>query len=266
MIFAALLFVAGNAFSQNPVADSSFEAGTPSTAWTELSTNFGTPLCDANCGTCGGPCASHSGLWYVWFGGYTGGLEAGAVTQNVTIPSGVSGVLTFWYKLAIASGLDVDTMGVMIGTTPVFMSTNADSLLYANYTQISIPITPYLGTSQLLSFGARTHGGEVTNFLIDDITIKVTGGIGVSTNHLLTGLNIYPNPTTDFVNIEVSAPVVTDYKISMYNLQGQKVYEREYSQFNNGRIEIDTRGFAKGTYQLVIDNGFENTIEKIMVQ
>lgn len=68
----------------NPVGDPSFEAGTPNPAWSEESTNFGTPVCDATCGAS----LARTGAWWVWFGGYNGGVENGAVTQPaVSIPS-----------------------------------------------------------------------------------------------------------------------------------------------------------------------------------
>ncbi|MCB0785431.1 MAG: hypothetical protein KDB87_08920, partial [Flavobacteriales bacterium] len=69
LVAAATLF----AFTSSAqINDGGFEGGAGGGAWTEASTNFGTPLCDAGCGTCGGPCVSRTGTWYVWFGGAGG--------------------------------------------------------------------------------------------------------------------------------------------------------------------------------------------------
>ena len=36
--------------------DAGFEFGTDASGWDQFSTNFGTPICDAGCGACGGGC------------------------------------------------------------------------------------------------------------------------------------------------------------------------------------------------------------------
>ena len=43
------------------IVDGSFEAGIPNPNWTETSTNFGTPLCDASCGTGSGTAGPRTG-------------------------------------------------------------------------------------------------------------------------------------------------------------------------------------------------------------
>lgn len=69
----------------NPVADPSFESGTPNPSWAETSTNFGSPLCSP--GTCGFA-GARTGSWWAWFGGIDGMLEEGSLTQSaVAIPT-----------------------------------------------------------------------------------------------------------------------------------------------------------------------------------
>lgn len=93
MIFMA---AASIGFAQIEVPDSSFEAGTPNSYWTEASTNFGTPICEFSvCGNCGGGCVAHSGSYFAWFGGY-GAFEEGSVDQDISFLSGSSATLTFW--------------------------------------------------------------------------------------------------------------------------------------------------------------------------
>ena len=82
------------------VADPGFEGGTPNAFWTEASTNFGTPICDAvSCGT-GGGTGPHGGTFWVWFGGIDA-VEEGSMSQSVTIPAGVSASLTFFLEMPV---------------------------------------------------------------------------------------------------------------------------------------------------------------------
>jgi hypothetical protein len=68
----------------NPVADPSFEAGTPNPSWDEASTNFGTPLCSP--GSCGAT-GARSGTWWAWYGG-TSNVENASLAQNaIAVPT-----------------------------------------------------------------------------------------------------------------------------------------------------------------------------------
>lgn len=75
----------------NTFEDPSFEGGAGGGFWSEFSTLFGTPLCDAgSCGTGGGTAGPLTGDWWAWFGGSGAGGEEGWVEQTVTIESGTA--------------------------------------------------------------------------------------------------------------------------------------------------------------------------------
>ncbi|MEI6122521.1 MAG: T9SS type A sorting domain-containing protein [Bacteroidota bacterium] len=281
LCLATILLVGNSVYSQvvNQIADSSFEAGSTGTAWSGTNVNpayTSNPICSnvvgsANfCGDCGGFCIGHTGNWYVWLGGWAGwggGLTQGYVSQSVYVPNSTPAYLQFWYKMPIYSKLDKDTVSLLIDYVPIWMSTNADSNIYKNYTKITIPLNTYANnTTHNLTFGARTHGLEVTNFIFDDISIITHSGVGISTNYLLEGINIYPNPTTEKIIIDVNAPISADYNVIMYNMQGQKVFEKDYINYNNSKIEISTSTIAKGAYSLVIDSKIKRIVEKIIVE
>ena len=63
-------------------------------------------------------------------------------------------------------------------------------------------------------------------------------------------LNIYPNPSHDFVNIESS---LSNYEIQIFDLMGKQVYSSESIQNNT---KIDVSDFEAGTY-IIITNGLE---------
>ena len=262
-IIAALFAVAVNA--QNIVADSSFEAGTPSTAWHEYSTNYGTPLCDANCGTCGGPCAPHSGSWYAWFGGVAG-AEEGELSQLVTIPTGTVATLSFYIMVPIGATAAPDTFEVWYGANKLFQATNADTTLYGAYTKIDVSMTPYLGTSDSLVFYCNFNSGETTNVLIDDISLRTASGSGLVENHMLEGIEVYPNPATEHVYVNVNSPKTVDINISMYDMNGKLVIAESYPGVDSKKIDVNTSNLTKGTYYLVVNNGSENLSHKIVVE
>lgn len=66
------------------VPDGGFELGRPNPIWVEASTNAGSPLCDASCGTIFGTVGPNSGDWFAWFGGFAS-TEIGSVQQSLDI-------------------------------------------------------------------------------------------------------------------------------------------------------------------------------------
>lgn len=152
-------------------SDGGFEAGSPSPVWTEASTNFGTPICNAVCG--GGGAAQRSGDWWAWFGG-TPNFEAGTVSQDVFLaPQDTT--LSFWLTNdgCDSDPMDADFFTIEIDGTPVFFrdenSNLCDDQLYSRYL---VDISAFAdGASHEFVFTGTTHGPGVSNFFLDDVQI-----------------------------------------------------------------------------------------------
>lgn len=261
--FIFTLAFVGSVMGQNLIQDPGFEAGTPSTAWTEASTNFGTPLCDqATCGNCGGPCVPHNGQWFAWFGGAGGAVETGSLIQSVTIPNSTSATLKFWYKTPYTAANTNDYFKVFMDGNVIWSSTNADSSTYKNaYVEVSVNVASYAnGQSHTLKFEGYESGSGTTNMLLDDITLSVQAGL--YTNYLDEGITVYPNPTSDFLNIEFARQASNDLVVYLYDVNGKLVFEQIRQ---DAKMSVDLRNFAKGTYFLRIGNDKVNVVAKRIV-
>lgn len=173
----------GASCSSAIVLDCGFESGTPSSSWSEASTNFGTPICDTgSCGTGGAPIGPNSGAFWVWFGGI-GAFEEGSVSQSVTIPAALTGTLSFYFMAPVCSGDAPDFVEATIDGTTVW-SVDATNATYCNintaYTQISVDVSAYAdGGSHTLAFHSVVNGvSGTTNFWIDDIDLVTAGSPG----------------------------------------------------------------------------------------
>jgi hypothetical protein len=158
------------------VADGGFEAGTPSGAWNEASTHFGTPLCDL--GTCGAGSGTgpRTGDWWAWFGGAEA-YEESAVDQQVALPEGAA-TLGFWLEIPAAhvpAQLDV-----LLDDDVIFSATESDRGSYGIYSRVERDVSAYAdGGAHTLRFAAQEHGaagGSVTSFFVDDVTLDVLPG------------------------------------------------------------------------------------------
>jgi hypothetical protein len=164
--------------------DPSFEAGTPSTAWTEFSTNFGTPLCNPDpniCGTGGGSAAPRTGLWWAWFGGATA-YEHGYLEQTVTIPSG-SATLEFYLWNGASSGTGNDYLSAKIDGNVVFTVLEGNPIYTGGYVLVSVDISTYAnGASHVLRLESEQFTATTTNFSVDDVALLAGGGGGGDCN------------------------------------------------------------------------------------
>ena len=104
----------------NVIADGTFEAGAPWTAWTtQTSTNFGTPNCDAGCGTGGGTAGGFGGSAnWAWFGG-TASAETATAGQTVVIASGGAATLSFQMWIGAVNTPFTDVLNVRVDGTIV---------------------------------------------------------------------------------------------------------------------------------------------------
>lgn len=174
----------GGSCSNSIVLDCSFESGTPSSNWTEASSNFGTPICDtAGCGTGGAPIGPHSGSFWVWFGGI-GSFEEGSVTQSIVIPAAATGTLTFFYMAPVCNGDATDIVEATMDGAQLWSSNGADATycdIDTAYSQISVDVSAYAnGASHTLEFHSVINGagGVGSNFFIDDIDLVTAGTPG----------------------------------------------------------------------------------------
>lgn len=74
-------------------------------------------------------------------------------------------------------------------------------------------------------------------------------------------LAVYPNPASNIVHIIASK--TGNKKITMLDVTGRTVFEKITSE---SQIEINTAGYANGTYLLQVNDGLTNSTLKIIVQ
>jgi hypothetical protein len=68
----------------------------------------------------------------------------------------------------------------------------------------------------------------------------------------LNEFKIFPNPTSDFLKVEVKN-MKNDALLRLMDLNGRLVYSRSLAQLDDSQLSIDMRGFSKGVYILSIE-------------
>jgi hypothetical protein len=237
-------------FAQTEVLlDNSIEAAS---TWTSTSTNFGSVLCtNATCGNCGGPCGPHTGTQYAWFGGAGGAAETGTLSQNFSVTTAGTGVLSFYFRTPMVPGVLGDTFTAVVDGNTVFTATPADSNQYQDaYTQVVIPLGNLTAGSHDIVFTGTESSVGTFNQLLDDISILV-GSVNVEELFLDEYVTMSQNMMNNEVVVSTNFPTEIDMRVIIYDQTGKQVYVQMMNNAKNSTLTISTADLAAGTY--VID-------------
>ena len=80
-------------------------------------------------------------------------------------------------------------------------------------------------------------------------------------------LNIYPNPTSDYINVEFTSQNSSDYIIRIISSNGNDVFMKEINNLSGDyKTNIDLSRFSKGNYLIEISNGKDKIYKKLLLQ
>lgn len=227
--------------------------------WSEASTNFGTPLCDAACGDCGGGCAPQAGAFYAWFGGAGSFEELGHISQQVVIANGTSASLSFFVKVGNVSGGGEDRCDVFIDDQVLYAVYATDSAsIGADYAEITVDLSAYTdGDAHVIGVnGYSTNGSSI---LFDSFSLVVDGAEQVGVNELLNQeavSTVYPNPATAQLNLQFGQNATGKTDVSIYDMSGKLVHTAQLNEVASTLYTFDTTELPNGVYSVkVMNNG-----------
>ncbi len=81
-------------------------------------------------------------------------------------------------------------------------------------------------------------------------------------------INVFPNPTTEFVNIALNLKEKSEVEIKIYNLQTLESYEINKEMYEAGEQQINWKvnSLANGTYNIKIKIGKQIITKKLVIQ
>lgn len=94
-----------------------------------------------------------------------------------------------------------------------------------------------------------------------------TSKTAVEEYEAVSNLNVYPNPTSDFIKVNFEAERSNFVEINVYTITGQSLYSNTLTNFyGNYNNSIDVSNFAKGIYLLSVRTDKGVSTRKIVVQ
>ena len=206
--------------------------------------------------------------------------DNGLVTQTRTIST--SG--TYTVEVSELGCTKADTIDVIMDVSPVAAFTYIDNpnnsvTVFNSSGSVGNTYTWLFGDGNGSNVANPTHqytGSAdsilvtliVSNFCGSDTLRQVVVNVntGIEDLSIISGAEIYPNPSSGLFNIDITTAKVTDIEISVFNMQGQLVKSIQYEQVSKLSEELDLNGKAKGVYYLKIKAGDEMTVRKIVTQ
>ncbi len=108
--------------------------------------------------------------------------------------------------------------------------------------------------------------GEVEDY---SVNIIARPGKTAAAPSVAARLVVAPNPTTSYINLYYSLPSSSAYQLQVFDLQGKLWIDRAMKPVNrsaDGSMRLAVDQWNKGVYLLMITNGTEQIIEKLIVE
>ncbi len=251
------------------IADGNFEGG-PGGAWTEASTNFGTPYCTmAGCAGGDNPIFRPlNGDFFLWYGGVgPGGTlpEEGSVEQTCTVPAGADVTLSMWVKYP-APGTNGDYLRVLVDGNVVGEILPSDSSLYVEYTGVGFDINAYAGGSHTIRIeNMQTTTTAIQSILVDQVEILADGAsVGLFDNESAPGIQVFPNPANDNLTLTFNA-LSGAAAVTITDLSGKIVSAESLGEVSQRTFNFDASNLENGVYMVTIQNGGDVYTQRVVV-
>lgn len=135
-------------------------------------------------------------------------------------------------------------------TTDVIFSYNKGTGAGEGYDDICPSGFILNGESSIKFFVAPYFAGQTGTYLLD-VNIVKKGPAGISDLEASKFIEIYPNPASDYLHIEISEDArVEILEGQVYNAYGQVVYSLNQSEIQSPSFDMDISSLESGTYFL----------------
>jgi len=129
---------------------------------------------------------------------------------------------------------------------------------------VALPAGASNNASVLIKFTATSDYGN--NLYIDNVNLgQLVTGVKSIANSQFDAI-LFPNPSSEFTNLNVTTKTASTAKVLVYNTIGQLVSEKSVTLnegFNN--VTIDTKTLSNGIYNIVLSTNNGNTVKKLTV-
>ena len=180
-----------------------------------------------------------------------------AIADNLEFINGPHTATVQWTYMSDAGG-DIDFMFIYTN-----LSTGDEDTVMGNTSDLPIFLS---GLDDDAEYEYYIYSNDMCTTTSGPHTF-MTPVDGINELDFNTNVNVYPNPVTDKLTVEIDATVNEGSVISIINLQGQVIYSETIKEnTSNYRTEIDVDNYARGMYLLKLEDENSSIQQRIIVQ
>jgi hypothetical protein len=118
----------------------------------------------------------------------------------------------------------------------------------------TVTLDSYAGNNDVqIKFKVTSNAGN--NLYLDDVNLQFVTGI--TQQDLSAGVDVYPNPSSGMVNVNIDSDDMRNVQISIYNSLGEMVTRKEIGNTGRGLYPLNLSELGAGNYvvQVMTDKG-----------
>jgi Domain of unknown function (DUF4397)/Secretion system C-terminal sorting domain len=173
------------------------------------------------------------------------GASYGDVTNYISVPAGqyILDITPAGQPNTIVASYDADVTSLAGGAAVVFASGF---------------LAPAVGQP---GFGLWVTLPDGTTFPLDLIS-------GVKEAVEIEQVSVFPNPTSDYVNLDLLVKQATDLELSIIDLTGKQVFSQSIGEVNAGNFtdKIAVGDYTSGTYLLLVKTATGTAVRKLVIE
>jgi hypothetical protein len=154
--------------------------------------------------------------------------------------------------------------GTVGGVNGMFRSTNKG----ASWTRVNDDAHQFGGVNFVFAdmnvFGRVYTSGILGRGLIY-WDLPIANAIESETENVLNDMDIYPNPATNQVFVQLNSNVAENVEITIFDQAGRTIRSSQYYYNGNSPISFDISFISKGFYLLSVKNKYCTMVKKVFV-
>lgn len=170
---------------------------------------------------------------------------------------------TNWSALTYEGGVQLATAG---GQSTEFEPDNGDW----NSESVDLNIPELQGQDNVL-FAFVSVNGYGNNLYVDNINIQVgstttppAGTVAIKEANWLNSISLYPNPTYEYLQIDLSLKSKDDIRVEVFNTLGQLMIQKDLLDFTSGVETINLQQASSGVYYVRVSNNSASKIVRFL--
>jgi hypothetical protein len=141
---------------------------------------------------------------------------------------------------------------------------SANTITAGNGTKnVTVQWRPTAATGQAIIVNASNSCGTSLNRSRAGITVAACARESAKATQML----VYPNPTSDIVNIEFSSETAAQYRMQLVDMAGRVVFSQQgETQTGFNKFSLNVGEMAAGVYLLQTENGGMNEVTRLIIE